>query len=323
MSRPGKKRVMTRKVLWRLIQEAIAAWQQDKASRLAAALSYYAIFSVTPLIVVIIAIAGSLFGEAAARGQIIAQIQGSVGPEGAAFIQSLLENAGRGGAGSGLFASVIGIILLLFGATGLFVELQDALNTVWGVTAKPNRGVKNFLRNRALSFVMVLSIGFLLLASLVLSAVLASLSRFTDSNLFELGRFWQITNLAVSFGVIVLLFATIYKLLPDVRIPWSDVWVGASITALLFMIGRFLLGLYLGNTAFSSTYGAAGSLIILLVWFYYSAQILFFGAEFTKVYANRYGSRIQPNRHAVAVELVTVEASSSDSSTAERENSES
>jgi membrane protein len=298
-SRQRRKRAITPKVLWRLLQETVAEWQRDKASRLAAALSYYAIFSLAPLIIVIIAIAGSLFGEAAARGRIIDQIQGAVGREGAAFIQTLLQNVSNSGSGTSITASAIGIVVLLFGATGLFVELQDALNTIWGVAAKPNLGVKDFIRKRALSFAMILSISFLLLLSLIISAVLSALSHFAATTVSGLGLFWQIVNLAVSFGVITLLFATIYKILPDVKITWSDVWVGAAITALLFAIGRYLLGLYLSNTAFSSTYGAAGSLIILLVWLYYSAQILFFGAEFTQVYASQYGSQIVPNRYAV------------------------
>jgi membrane protein len=312
MDRQRRKRGITPKGLWRLLQETATEWQRDKASRLAAALSYYAIFSLAPLIIVVIAIAGSLFGEAAARGKIIDQIQGAVGREGAAFLQTLLQNANHGGPGTGIIASVLGIVALLFGATGLFVELQDALNTVWGVTAKPNLGVKDFFRKRLLSFAMILSIGFFLLLSLIASAVLSTLSHFAATNLSDgLGPFWQIINSIVSLGVITLLFATIYKLLPDVKIMWSDVWVGAVITSLLFMIGRSLLGLYLGSTAFNSTYGAAGSLIVLLVWFYYSAQILFFGAEFTQVYASHYGSQIVPNRYAVPLSESHLEASQS------------
>jgi membrane protein len=297
-----KQLFLTRKALWRLVKEAAAEWQQDKASRLAAALAYYAIFSLTPLIIIIIAIAGSLFGEAAARGQIIAQIEGAVGKEGAAFIQTLLQNTGHGGAGTGIAASILGIVVLLFGATGLFVELQDALNTVWNVAAKPNLGVKDFIRKRLLSFITIFSIGFLLLVSLVVGTVLSAVSHFTNTTLFEFDMFWQIVNSVIAFGAIVVLFATIYKLLPDVKITWSDVWIGSAITSFLFMIGRALLGLYLSKTAFGSTYGAAGSLIIVLVWFYYSAQILFFGAELTQVYARRHGSRIVPNRYAVSVE---------------------
>jgi membrane protein len=289
------------------VKEAAAEWQQDKASRLAAALAYYAIFSLTPLIIIIIAIAGSLFGEAAARGQIITQIEGAVGKEGAAFIQTLLQNTGHGGAGTGIAASILGIVVLLFGATGLFVELQDALNTVWNVAAKPNLGVKDFIRKRLLSFLTIFSIGFLLLVSLVVSTVLSAVSHFTNTTLFEFDIFWQIVNSVIAFGAIVVLFATIYKLLPDVKITWSDVWIGSVITSFLFMIGRALLGLYLGKTAFGSTYGAAGSLIIVLVWFYYSAQILFFGAELTQVYARRHGSRIVPNRYAVSVEADRLE----------------
>lgn len=309
MDRRKQHPLFTRRGLWRLITAAAQEWRQDKASRLASSLSYYAIFSVAPLIIVVIAIAGSLFGEAAARGQIISQIQGAVGPEGAAFIQTLLQNASYGGPGTGITASIVGVVILLFGATGLFVELQDALNTIWNVTTKPNLGVKDFIRKRILSFLMILSIGFLLLVSLIISAVLSALSHFASAVPFELGALWHVVNLSIFFGAVVVLFATIYRLLPDVKIAWSDVWFGSIITSILFMIGRSLLGLYLSNTAFNSTYGAAGSLIIFLVWFYYSAQILFFGAELTQVYARLHGSRIVPNRYAVSLESHEQEAS--------------
>jgi membrane protein len=277
--------------IWRLLKETFAEWNKDKASRLAAALSYYTIFSLAPLLIIAIAIAGFFFGEEAAKGEIIGQLQGLVGRDGAEVIQTAIENANRA-ENDGSIASLISIAVLLFGASGVFAELQDALNTVWEVEPKPELGIGDFLRKRFLSFAMILGIGFLLLVSLIISAVLAGINHYTNSLLPGFDSLWQIVNFIVSFGVITLLFAMIYKFLPDVKITWGDVAIGAAITALLFVIGKYLIGLYLGNSSFSSTYGAAGSIIIILVWTYYSAQILFFGAEFTQVYARRYGSQI-------------------------------
>lgn len=276
-------------------------WQQDKASRLAAALAYYTVFSLSPLLIIVVAIAGFFFGEAAARGEIVAQIQGLVGREAATVIQNALENAGQPAFGAGLIASLISLGILLFGATGMFVQLQDALNTIWDVAPRPNANLLTFIRKRVLSFAMVVGVGFLLLVSLLVSAALAALHHFATDLVPGLESIWQILELLLSFGVITLLFAMIYKFLPDVRIAWSDVWVGAAITTVLFIVGKFALGMYLGNSSFGSTYGAAGSLVIILAWVYYSVQILFLGAEFTQVYAHRYGSCIQPSRHAVSL----------------------
>lgn len=299
---------MKLKVIVRLLKETFQEWQEDKASRLAAALAYYTIFSIAPLLIIAIAIAGAVFGEEAARGEIVGQIQGLVGKPGAEFIETAINNANKPGSNGGL-ASLIGIGVLLFGASGVFAQLQDSLNTIWEVQPKPTKGLRGgimgFLRQRFLTFSMVLVIGFLLMVSLILSAVLSGLSAYMSHLLPGLDFVWGIVNFVISFGVITLLFALIYKFLPDVKITWNDVLTGAIITALLFTIGKTLLGQYLGQSSFSSTYGAAGSLVIILAWVYYSAQILFFGAEFTQVYASRYGSRIVPDDHA---EFVTEEA---------------
>ena len=195
-------------------------------------------------------------------------------------------------------ASIISIIVLLIGASGVFAQLQDALNTVWNVKAKPKGGIWLFIRKRLLSFGMVLVIGFLLLVSLIVSAVLAGISKLEISPLPGFTPLWQFLNFGVSFGFISLLFALIYKYLPDAKIRWKDVWVGAIITALLFSLGKYLIGLYLGRGSFGSAYGAAGSLIVFLAWVFYSAQILLFGAEFTQVYARKYGRQIRPNKHS-------------------------
>jgi membrane protein len=288
---------MKPKVIVELLKETFREWQEDKASRLAAALAYYTAFSIAPLIIIAIAIAAVVFGEEAARGGIDDQLRGLIGQQGAEAVQDMINNANK--PAEGTIATIISVVFLLFGASGVFGQLQDSLNTIWEVAPKPGRGVMGFIKDRFLSFTMVLGIGFLLLVSLVLSAILAGLSNFLGDMLPGLSFLWGILNFLISFGVITLLFALIYRVLPDAKIAWGDVWFGATITALLFTIGKSLIGLYLGNSSVGSTYGAAGSFVVLLLWVNYSAQILFFGAEFTQVYANKYGSRIVPTENAV------------------------
>jgi membrane protein len=287
------------KKIFRLLKETFKEWQEDKSSRLAAALAYYTVFSLAPLLIIIIAIAGAIFGEEAARGEIVSQIQGLVGQEGATVIEEAIQNADQPQISS--IASIFSIIFLLIGASGVFAQLQESLNEIWNVKAQPKNGLTGLIRKRILSFSAVLGIGFLLLVSLVISAVISGISNYFSDLIPGVDFLWQILNFVVSFGVITLLFALMYKFLPDVKIHWSDVWIGALITALLFTIGKFALGLYLGRGSFGSTYGAAGSLVIILAWVYYSAQILFFGAEFTQVYARRYGSQIVPDEHAIRI----------------------
>lgn len=284
----------------RLLRETVTEWNEDKASRLAAALAYYTIFSLAPLLIIAIAIAGAVFGEEAAQNQIVGQIQGLVGQQGAEAVQAMILNASRPGAG--IVATIVGVITLLFGASGVFGQLQDALNTIWEVTPRPDRGIMGILRDRFWSFTMVLGTGFLLLVSLILSATLAGIGTYFENLMPGLVQFWHFINFVVSFGIITLLFALIYRLIPDAKVAWNDVWIGAAVTAFLFSIGRFLIGLYLGSSAIGSAYGAAGSLVIVLVWVYYSAQILLFGAEFTQVYATHYGSRIRPTKNAMPME---------------------
>lgn len=287
------------KTIGGLLKETFDEWNEDKASRLAAALAYYTVFSLAPLLIIAIAIAGSIFGEEAARGEIVGQIQGLVGKSGAEVIETAIKNANQ--PQTGTIASIISIIALLFGATGVFSQLRDALNTIWEVQPKPGRPVKGFIRQNILSFTMVLGIGFLLLVSLIISAVLAAINTYFSNLLPGFDVVWQIANFIIAFGITTLLFAMIFKFLPDVKITWGDVLIGAAITSLLFSIGRFLLGVYLGNGSFGSTYGAAGSLVVILAWVYYAAQILFFGAEFTQVYARKYGSQIVPDKNAVPI----------------------
>ena len=288
---------MNPKVIVGLLKETFKEWQEDKASRLAAALAYYTAFSIAPLFVIAIAIAALVYGEDAAQGQIVHQLQGLVGKDPAEAIEAMLASSRK--PAEGTIATLISVALLFFGASNIFTQLQDSLNTIWEVAPKPGRGIKGIIKDRILSFGMVLGIGFLLLVSLILSAVLAALGNYLGGMMPGLEFLWSILNFFLSFGVISVLFALMFKFLPDVKITWGDVRIGAVITALLFTIGRSLLSLYLGNSGVGSTYGAAGSLVVLLLWVNYSAQILFFGAEFTQVYANKYGSLIVPAKNAV------------------------
>ncbi|MDY7021659.1 MAG: YihY/virulence factor BrkB family protein [Cyanobacteriota bacterium] len=287
------------KKIFRLLKETFKEWQLDKSSRLAASLAYYTVFSLAPLLIIVIAIAGAIFGEEAARGEIVSQIQGLVGKQGATVIEEAIQNADKPQVSS--IASIFSLIFLFIGASGVFAHLQESLNAIWNVKAKPKNSIVGFVRKRILSFSAVLGIGFLLLISLILSAAISALSNYLSGLVPGVDLLWRILNFVVSFGVVTLLFALMYKYLPDVEIEWGDVWTGSLITAILFTVGKFVLGLYLGQGSFGSTYGAAGSLVIILAWVYYSAQILFFGAEFTQVYARKYGSQIVPDEHAVRV----------------------
>jgi membrane protein len=290
------------KTLWEILKETGSDWSSDNATRLAAALAYYTVLSLAPLLVLAVAVAGLFFGEEAARGQIANELSSVVGPEAGKGIETMLTHAKK--PEEGALGSIIGIVVLLFGASGVFGELQSSLNTIWEVEPKPGLGVWGMLRTRFFSFSMVLGVAFLLLVSLVLSAALAGVGRMFESSLPGGAVLWQGVNFAVSFGVVTVLFALIFKVVPDVKITWKDVWIGAAVTALLFAIGKFALGLYLGRASVASPYGAAGSLIVLVIWVYYAAQILFMGAEFTQVYARHRGSRIEPSDHAVPVEIV-------------------
>lgn len=284
----------------KLLKATFTEYNEDKVPLLAAALAYYTVFSLAPLLLIVIAIAGSVFGEEAARGEIVGQIQGLIGKEGAEAVQVMLQNTQKPDSG-GTVATVFGIITLLFGASGVFGQLQDALNLIWDVEPRPGQGIRNFIQTRLLSFAMVVVIGFLLLVSLVISAVLAVVGNFLGAFFPSFIISGQFLNFAISFGSITLLFASIYKFLPDVHVPWKNLWIGAGVTAFLFTIGKFLIGLYLGNSGVTSTYGAAGSLVVILIWVFYSAQILLLGAEFTQVYSKYRGSPIKPVKHAVRI----------------------
>lgn len=288
---------MNIKTIWRLIRDTFKNWNEDKAPRLAAALSYYTIFSLAPLLVLVIAITGFIIGNnVTIRNQILAQIQGLVGGQGAQIVNTLITNTSR--PRDGILATVIGIVTLLLGATGVFGQLQDSLNTIWKVKPVKNRGLMTMVIDRAQSFAMVFGLAFLLLVSLVISAALSVINHYFASLLGGARIITQISNYVVSIAVIAIIFGAIFKVLPDVNLKWRDVWVGALVTAILFILGQFLISLYLGSAAASSVYGAAGSLVVILLWVYYSAQILFMGAEFTKVHANYRGVELAPSEKA-------------------------
>jgi membrane protein len=274
---------------WPLVKAALDAWRADFASSMGAALAYYTVFSIAPLLVIVIAIAALAFGHSTAQEQIMSQARDLVGAQGAAALESMLANARK--PGEGIVASVLSIIALVFGAIGVFNELENDLNRIWKVPPERRSGVWGLLRDRLLSFGMVIAIGFLLLVSLVLSAALAAWGNYWSGLFVGVETMLHAANFLVSFLVITALFAIMYKFLPQTPIDWRDVWIGAAVTALLFSVGKLLIGLYLGKSSVASSYGAAGSLVILLLWVYYSAQIFLLGAEFTKVYAEHRGRR--------------------------------
>jgi membrane protein len=284
------------KSIWSLLKTSVGEWSKDKSPRLGAALSYYTIFAMPPLFMIAIFMASLVFDPTSVRTQMFSEVGGLIGKKSAEAIQAAMTAQYE--TTKGLTASIIAIATLLVTATGLFIELQDALNTIWGVEAKPGRGVRGFIRTRLMSLGMVMGIGFLLLVSLIVSAALAAFSKYINELFPGMGVLSVITTDLVAFGVITVLFAMIYKLLPDVKIAWRDVWIGGVVTSLLFTLGKFLLGWYLGRSTTITAYGAAGSVVLVLLWVYYSAQILFFGAEITKVYANRFGAHLQPASYA-------------------------
>src|SRR4030095_1572989 len=265
------------RLIWSLLTATVRGWHEHRSLRLGAALAFYTAFSLAPLLVIVLAVAGLGFGQEAVRGQIFDQISWLAGREGGEDIQAAVADAHRPKAG--IWATIVALVTLFIGATGVLVELQDALNTVWDVRRQPGRSLRHFVRDRLLSFAMILAVGFLLLVSLVVSATLAALGKYMAGFIPAQEVVWHILNFAVSLSIVTMLFALIFKFLPDVRIAWRDVWFGALLTALLFDLGKSLLGLYLGQSSPTSVYGASGSLIVILLWVYYSSQSLFLGAD--------------------------------------------
>jgi len=291
MESEGEVETVTMRSVWNLLKQTAVRWSEINAPRLGAALAFYTMLSIAPLLVVSIGIAGLMFGEKAAQDQVAGQIQSLVGYEGGLAIQSLLKSASK--PSSGIIATVVGVFFLLFGASGVFGELRDSLNLIWGVTPASGTGLKGLVKYRFVSFAMVLGIGFLLLVSLILNTLISAAGKVFGGYLPLPESVLQIGDMVLSFVAVTLLFALLYKVVPDARIYWRDVAIGAAVTSLLFSIGKFLIGLYLGKASVGSAYGAAGSLVVFLVWGYYSAQIFFLGAEFTHTFANRHGSRAQ------------------------------
>jgi membrane protein len=279
-------------LIWKLLKQAADQWSKHNAPRLGAALSYYTALSLAPLLLAVVALCGLFFGEEAVRGQVYWEIKGVVGSQAADVVQSLLKDAHKPGAGT--LASIVGFAVLLSGASGVFVELRDTLNYIWDAPPDTTTGLWGLLRYRFFAFAMVLGIGFLLIVSLVMTALIHALGAFAVRYLSVPEFALETMNFAISFAVTALLFALIYKVIPEVPNTWKDVSVGATFTAILFTVGKFAIGLYLGKAGVGSAYGAAGSLIVLLVWVYYSSQVFLFGAEFTYVYARHHGSPAIP-----------------------------
>jgi len=280
-----------------LLKETALAWQRDKASRLAAALSYYAIFSLAPLLVIIVAIIGLVFGERAAQAEIAHQIEDLVGPQAAAMIETMLANFGN--TASGILTSLVGLGTLLYGATGLFNHVQGTLNTIWHAPPQSGNGVVHFVKQRALHIAMVFGVGALLMLSLFAEIVVTAIAEYLNLETLP-----QMRNFLVALGMLTVLFAVIYKILPQVKIAWRDVLIGAAVTSLLFNVGRLLIGVYMRWSNIGSIFGAAGSLAVLLVWVYYSAQIFLLGAEFTHVYAQKFGSLAKPKARSAKQEML-------------------
>ena len=274
--------------IWRMVRDAMNSWVDDYAASMGAALAFYTLFSLAPLLLIVISVAGLVFGEQAARGEIMEQLSGLVGPDSAKTIEMLLQSLNRPGAG--VLGTLVGLGALLIGATTVFAELQDAMDRIWRAPSRASGGLWGLLRARLLSLGLVLGLGFLLIVSLIASAGLAALGKWWNPWFGEVELLANALNVSVSFALIMVMFAMIYKWIPRVKVAWRDVWTGAALTALLFTVGKWLIGLYIGRSGVASPFGAAASLVVLLLWVYYSAQIFLLGAEFTWVYAHRYGS---------------------------------
>lgn len=288
------------KNIWEALKVSFKGFSEDKVPKLSASLAYYTVFSLGPLMIVIIFLCSIFFGREAIEGTIYHQMEGFVGHEAAVQLQDIIKNASIGGKGQ--LAAIIGVITLLIGATTVFGEVQDSINTIWGLKANPKAGFIKLIMSRVLSFGVIASLGFLLLVSLAVTAVVEGLNERLQSFFPDVALVvFYIVNLLITLGVVTLLFAVIFKVLPDANIRWKDVWGGAIATAILFIIGKFAIALYVSKSDIGSTYGTAGSLVVLLVWVYYSAIILYFGAEFTKAYAMQKGVQITPNKYAVVI----------------------
>ena len=296
MTRPARSRILTPQSLWWVLKHALIGWWNDNVPRLGASLAYYTLFALAPILVVAIGVAGLVFGPEAVRGEVVGQIQGLVGRQGAEAVQAMIQGAAH--RSSSQLATAVGLVTAFLGATGAFIELQTALNAIWRVQPRPGVSVLAFLKQRLISFGLVVGVGFLLLVSLLVNAALAAFNSYLGRIFPTLAAVWDATNVLVSLGVVTLLFAMVYQVLPDVRLRWRDVWVGALVTAGFFSIGKQLIGLYLGTSTLASSYGAAGSVVVVLVWVYYSAQVVLLGAEFTRYYVEWFRGQPPPLKYA-------------------------
>lgn len=295
---------ITIKNIWWLLSETFDQFIDDKAFKMSAALSYYAAFSIGPMLIIIIAIAGFLFGEEAIRGQIFKEMYSLMGKDGASLLETILKGAAN--TTTGIFATIISLLFLFLGSVGVFLELQESLNIIWGVELKPGRGVWGFIKNRLSSFSLVIATSFVLMISFVITSLITLFNNFLGETISILFPLADILNNVSSFVVVALLFAVMFKYLPNVKVSWKDVRLGAIITAALFTLGKYLIGLYIGNSSYSSTYGAAASLVAFFVWIFYSGLILYFGAEFTQVYRAKFGkSEILPTGDAIKIPKVS------------------
>jgi len=300
------KKIKSIKKIFPLLKQSYIAFTDDRGLKLSAALAYYTIFSIAPLLIVLIAVTGIFYGQEAVQGKIFSQLNDFIGNKSAAQVQDILKQMQL--SGKGTFAIITGIITLIIGASGVFIEIQDSINLIWRVKAKPKRGWVKLIVDRVLSLSMIASLGFLLIVSLIINGIVLAmcsiLTRFLpDITLIII----QILNQGITLLVLVALFSIIYKILPDVDIKWKDVIAGALFTSILFMLGKYLIGLYIESSSIASVYGAAGSFLLIIVWVYYSAAILYFGAEFTQVYAHSYGGKIKPSKYAVYIEQTIIE----------------
>ena len=278
------------KKIWLLVKDSAIAWDEDNVLRLGAALAYYTVLSLSPLLIIIIVLSSYGFGKEAASGHLVAQIRGVVGVEGAKFVQSMIENAYNSGAS--IPAAIFSVLTLFLGASGVFVELRDSLNTIWRVKQQSSGTIVAFLHGRLLSIIMIIGLGLLLLLSLFFSAIVTLFSNYLSKTMSWIEGVFPVLDFAFSFIGITVLIALIFKYLPDAIAKWSDVWIGAAVTSLLFSVGKIVIGLYLGSTVIGTAFGAASSLVMLMIWAFYSIQIVLFGAEFTRLYAERFGTRI-------------------------------
>ncbi len=297
---------VTPKGIWEVLKNCFTGFSNDKVPKLSASLAYYTVFSLGPLLIVILFLCSIFFGREAVEGTIFSQIQSFVGEDGALQIQEIIKNASL--SGTNHVAAVVGVITLLIGATTVFAEIQDSVNMIWGLKRKPSAGWKVLVKTRLLSFGVIGSLGFLLLVSLGVTAIIESISarlatKFPHITLIV----FYVINLVITLGVVTVLFGVIFKVLPDAKIKWRDVLAGSIATAILFMLGKFAISFYLSKSTIGSTYGAAGSFVVLLVWIYYSSFILYFGAEFTKAWAVKYGHEIHPNHYTMLAKTVEVD----------------